>query len=102
MTQRELYERLKDEVLNTLFKLHNGETITREQVKPVREKADELYRLAEDELDYDGSFFLEPEEVLGYAKQYKHFTDSLSDAISTLTLMLVDMGFAEIEGGDYE
>lgn len=102
MTQRELYEHLKDEVLNTLFKLHNGETITREQVKPIRETADELYQLTGCELDYDGSFFLEPDEVADYVKQYKHFTDSLSDAVSTLTLMLVDMGFAEIEGGDYE
>lgn len=97
MTQRELYERLKDEVFQTLFKLSNGEASTRDTVKPIKNEADELYQLTGCELDYDGTFFLEPEEVADYVKQYKHFADELYEAVSALTLMLVDMGFSELE-----
>lgn len=102
MTQRTLYELLKDEVFNTLFKLHNGEIITRETVKPVKDKAIELYQTAVGGLDYDPSFFLEEDEVVDYAGQYKYFAENLSEAIASITLILIDMGFNEIEGGDYE
>lgn len=100
MTQRELYETIKDEFYKAILALRNGELIVCENTKPVCETADRLYQLSGSELDYDGSFFLEPEEVADYAKQFKHFAETLNEAVSTLTLFLIDTGFAEIEGGE--
>ena len=101
MTQRALYERLKDEAFNALMKLRNGELITRETVRPVCEKAKELYEISiSGDLDYDPSFFLEEDEVADLAGQFKYFTEELLESISALTLMLVDMGLSEIEGGE--
>lgn len=96
MTQRTLYEFLKEQVTKSLESLQRGE-FTQGNFKAMQDRAWELYEKAK-HADYDPSFILEPEEVQAYAKIYGQFTDKVRDAGANMSFLLIDMGLSEIAG----
>ncbi len=96
MTQRAIYEDLKEQVTKALETLQRGE-FTQGNFKSMQEKAWALYEKAK-KADYDGTFILEPMEVQAYAKIYGQFTDRIMDAAANMAFLLMDMGLSEIMG----
>ena len=96
MTQRAIYEDLKEQVQVALETLRKGE-FSHGKFKDLQDKAWALYEKSK-KADYDPSFFLESDEVQAYAKIYGQFTDKIRDAAANMSFLLIDMGMAEIAG----
>lgn len=96
MTQRAIYEDLKEQVTSTLETLQRGEFTTR-NFKAMQQKAWALYEKSK-KADPDNTFILEPMEVQAYAKIYGQFTDKVVDAGANMAFLMLDMGLAEIQG----
>ena len=100
MTQRTLYEDLKEQIVQSLETLQRGE-FTLNNFRNIQAKARSLYEKSKSldyDENYDPTFWGDFEEVQQYAKFFTEFADSVMNAGAVMAFLRMDMGLSEIEG----